>query len=83
MGATFSIMGVMGGPEMKAQYGLNTAQDFLVLALVNQEEVLVVGGRNRKDSWQDVPIVQQDLCHSIVSCEKWTVCMGNMAVLTN
>ena len=50
---------------------------------MNPEEVLVVGEGNRKDSWQDVPIDQQHLCHSIVSCEKWTVCMVNMAVITN
>ena len=47
------------------------------------EEALVVDGGNRRDSWQDVPIDQQHLCHPIVNCEKSTLCMGNMAVLTN
>ena len=41
---------------MKAQSGLNTPQYVLNRVML---EVLVVGGRNRRDSWQEVPIDQQ------------------------
>ena len=49
---------------MIAQYVLNQV-------ILDPEEVLVVGGGNRKDSWQEVPIDQQHIYHPIVSCEKW------------
>ena len=56
---------------MIAQSGLNTPQYVLNQVILDPEEVLVVGGENRRDSWQEVPINQQHICHPIFSCEKW------------